>query len=52
MCFANDSTLLAVVRKLAERPAVAASLNRDVARIQEWCNHWCMMLNPITKLRR
>ena len=21
-------------------------INRDVARIQEWCNHWCMKLNP------
>ena len=27
------------------RPAVAASLNRDLARIQKWCNHWCMTLN-------
>ena len=44
--YADDSTLLAVVRKPADRPAVAASLNRDVARIQEWCNHWCMILNP------
>ena len=40
------TTLLEVVRKLAHRPAVAASLNRDLARIQEWCNHWCMILNP------
>ena len=37
--YADDSTLLAVVRKPADRPAVAASLNRDLARIQEWCNH-------------
>ena len=35
-----------VVRKSADRPAVAASLNRDLARIQEWCNHWGMILNP------
>ena len=20
--------------------------NRDLARIQEWCNHWRMILNP------
>ena len=33
--YANDSTLLAVVRRPADRPAVAASLNRDVVRIQE-----------------
>ena len=31
---ADDSTLLAVVRKPADRPAVAAFLNRDLARIQ------------------
>ena len=42
----DDSTLLAVVRKPADIPAVAASLNRDLDRIQEWCNHWCMILNP------
>ena len=39
----DDSTLLAVVRKPEDRPAVAASLNRDLARIQEWCNHWYMI---------
>ena len=33
--YADDSTLLAVVRKPADRPAVAASVNRDLARIQE-----------------
>ena len=42
--YAEDSTLLAVVCKPADRPAVAASLNRDLARIQDWCNHWCMIL--------
>ena len=36
----------ALVRKPADRPAVAASLNRDLARIQEWCNHWWLILNP------
>ena len=29
--YADDSTLLAVVRKLADRPAVTTSLNRDLA---------------------
>ena len=38
--YADDSILMAVVRKPADRPAVTASLNRDLARIQEWCNHW------------
>ena len=40
--YADDSTLLAVVRKPADRPAVRASLNRDLARVQEFC----MILNP------
>ena len=44
--YADDSTLLAVVRKPAGRPADAASLNRYFDRIQEWCKHWCMILNP------
>ena len=44
--YSDDSTLLAVVRKPGDRPAVSASLNRDLARIQEWCNHRCMILNP------
>ena len=35
--YADDFTLLAVVCKLADRPAAAAFLNRDLARIQEWC---------------
>ena len=29
--YADDSTLLAVVRKPADRPAVAAAFNRDMA---------------------
>ena len=44
--YVDDSTVLAVVRKPADRHAVAASLDGDLARIQEWCNHWCMMQNP------
>ena len=45
--YADDSTLLTVVRKPANRLAVASTLNRDLAGIQEWCNHWCMKPNPI-----
>ena len=53
---ADDSTLLAVVRKPADRPVVAASLNWDLDRIQAWCNHWCVILNhkktkALSKLR-
>ena len=45
--YSDDSTLLAVDFKPADRPAVAASLvDRDLAGIQEWSNHWCMILNP------
>ena len=44
--YADDSTLLAVVHKPADRPAVAACCCRNLARIQEWYNHWCMILNP------
>ena len=44
--YAYDSTLLAVVRKKSDRPAVAASLNRDLTRIQEWCNYCMVHLNP------
>ena len=42
----DDSTLLAVVRKPEDRPAVATSLNRDFYRIQNWWNHCCVILNP------
>ena len=37
--YADHSKLLAVVRKPADRPAVASSLNRDLVKIQDWCNH-------------
>ena len=43
--YADDSLLLAVVRKPADRPAVATSLYRDFSMIQEWCNHRCIILN-------
>ena len=35
--YADDSTLLTVVHTPADRLAVAASLNRDLAMIQDWC---------------
>ena len=46
IAYADDSTLLAVVREPADRPAIAASLSRDLAKIQQWCYHWCITLNP------
>ena len=44
--YADESILLPVVRKLADRPAVAASLKKKFARIQDFGNFWCMILNP------
>ena len=44
--YADDSTLLAVVLNPADILGVAASFNRDFAWIQDWCNHWCTILNP------
>ena len=44
--YTDDSTLLAVVRKPADRPNVAASLNKDLDTSMERWNHWGMMLNP------
>ena len=35
---------LAVVRMPADRPAVSASLDCDLPRIQERLNHWCMII--------
>ena len=32
--YADDSTVVAVVRKPVDRPTVAASLNRDLVKIQ------------------
>ena len=42
---ADDSTLLQL---FASQQTVLLLLppNRDLARIQEWCNHWCILLNP------
>ena len=48
--YAEDSSLLAVVPKPADRPAVAVSLNMHLSGIQEWCNHLCMIMNH-NKLR-
>ena len=38
LAYADDSTLLALVSKPADRPAVAASLNFDMVSNREWCN--------------
>ena len=43
--YADDSTLLAVVPSPEDRVIVSQSFDRDLARIQSWCNQWAMQLN-------
>ena len=45
---ADNSTLLAVVPKPADRQTYCCCLPylQDLALVQDWCNHWCMILNP------
>ena len=44
--YADDSTLLSVIRRPSDKPTVAASVNRYLVGIHEWCGRWCMLLNP------
>ena len=41
----DDSTLMAVVPSLGARVTVAESLNRDLVRVNAWCDLWGMKLN-------
>ena len=43
--YADDSTLMAVVPSPGARVTVAESLNRDLARVNAWCDLWEMKLN-------
>ena len=43
--YADDSTLLAVVKSPDVRVAIAESLVRDLGRVSEWCDLWGMKLN-------
>ena len=43
--YADDFTLMAVVPSTGARVAVAESLNRDLVRVNEWCDLWGMKLN-------
>ena len=43
--FADDSTLIVVVRSPGVRVEVAESLNRDLMKVNEWCDIWGMKLN-------
>ena len=42
---ADDSTLMAVVPSPGARVSVAESPNRDLVRVNAWCNLWGMKLN-------
>ena len=44
--YADDSTLVAVVKSPGDRQRVAESLNRDLVAVSEWCRRWNMRLNP------
>ena len=41
----RHSTFVASVSSSCERPAIAASLNRDLVRINKWCGRWGMLIN-------
>ena len=43
--YADDSTLMAVVPSPGVRVMVAESLNRDLVRVNAWCDLWGMKLN-------
>ena len=43
--YADDSPLIAVVPSPGVRVTVAESLNRDLVRVNAWCNLWGMKLN-------
>ena len=43
--YADDSTLMAVVPSPGARVRVAESLNRDLVRVNAWCDLWGMKLN-------
>ena len=46
VAYADDATLIASVPSPLMRPVVAASLNRDLAKISSWCKMWGMKMNP------
>ena len=45
ICYADDSTLMAVVPSPGVRVAVAESLIHDLGRVSEWCELCGMKLN-------
>ena len=45
ICYADGSTLLAVIPSPGLRVAVAESQCRDLVKVSEWCDLWGMKLN-------
>lgn len=43
--YADDTTLFSSIQSPSNREEVAASLNRDLAKINSWCQLWGMRLN-------
>ena len=43
--YADDSTFIAVVLSPGVRVAAAESLNRDLVRVNAWCDLWGIKLN-------
>ena len=43
--YADNSTLMAVVPSPGARVTVAENLNRDLVRVNAWCDLWGMKLN-------
>ena len=46
VAYADDATLVAVVPSPDQRHLVSESLNRDLAKISDWCKLWGMKMNP------
>lgn len=44
--YADDTTIFSSIPSPHHRDLIAASLNRDLARITSWCEQWGMKLNP------
>ena len=43
---ADDATLIAVILSPDQKQLVSESMNRDLAKISDWCSLWGMKLNP------
>ena len=49
ICYADDSTLIAVVPSPGLRVEVAESMSHDLVTVNEWSDLWGMKLNASTK---